>query len=63
MSTQKYQKLYTITLKNTQTDELETNHVFLHKMEYKRFAERINEIVYKDDNNVEWALQSIELKN
>lgn len=63
MSTQKYQKLYTITLKNTQTDELEINHIFLHKADYKKFTQRINEIVYKDDNNVEWALQSIELKN
>lgn len=63
MSTQKYQELYTITLKNTQTDELETNHIFLHKADYKKFTQRINEIVYRDDNNVEWALKSIELKN
>lgn len=54
-----YQQLYTITLHEPISNKEETNQAFLYKREYKNMSKRINEIVYVDEDNKEWALKSI----
>jgi hypothetical protein len=40
------------------TGEIEESRVFLHKRDYAKMCNRINEIVYVD-NDKEWALKQI----
>ena len=52
-------KIYLITLRCVCTNQVEDNKVFLFSREYKRMRKQINEVVYTDENNNEWALMSI----
>jgi hypothetical protein len=61
MSTQKYASLYSITLHQTDTNQTEISNIFLIKREYAKLVRRINEIVYVDEDNKEWALKEIKL--
>ena len=54
-----YQKLYAITLYDPISNEEEHNQVLLHVKEHKAMSKRIDEIVYVDEDNKEWALKSI----
>ena len=54
-----YQKLYAITLYDPINNEEEHNQVLLHRREHKAMSKRIDEIVYVDEDNKEWALKSI----
>ena len=54
-----YQKLYAITLYDPITNEEEHNQALLHVKEHKTLAKRINEIVYIDEHDKQWALKSI----
>ena len=57
------QDLYTITLHEPISNQTETNQVFLHRREYKSMLARLNEIVYVDEEDKEWALQEIKLND
>ena len=61
MSTQKYASLYSITLYQPATNQIEISNIFLIKREYAKLVRRINEIVYVDEDNKEWALKEIKL--
>jgi hypothetical protein len=54
-----YQKLYAITLYDPISNKEEHSQVLLHVKEHKTMRKRIDEIVYVDENNKEWALKSI----
>ena len=64
MSTQKYASLYSITLHQPDTNQTEVSSMFLIKREYKNMLAKVNEIVYVDEEDKEWALKQIkEIKN
>ena len=52
-------EIYLITLHCIDTNELEENKIFLSSREYKKMRNQINEVVYTDEKNNEWALMSI----
>ena len=52
-------ELYLITLSCIDTNEVEENKIFLSSREYKKMRNQINEVVYTDEKNNEWALMSI----
>jgi hypothetical protein len=52
-------ELYLITLRCVDTNEVEENKVFLFSREYKKMRKQINEVVYTDDEDKQWALISI----
>ena len=43
-----------------ETNELETNKVFLTIRDYQTIIKQINEVVYIDDDDKQWALKQIE---
>jgi hypothetical protein len=55
-----YQRLYAITLYNPMSNEEQHNQVLLHVKEHRTMRKKIDEIVYIDEDNKEWALKSIE---
>ena len=57
------QELYTITLYEPITGKTEISQVLLHKRGYKNMSKRLNEIVYIDEEDKEWALQEIKLND
>jgi hypothetical protein len=59
MSTQNYVSLYNMTLHQPDTNQTEIHHIFLFKREYAKMVRTINEIVYVDEDNKEWALKEI----
>ena len=61
MSSQKYVSLYSMTLHQPDTNQIEVSNMFLLKREYTELIRRINEIVYVDEDNKEWALKEIKL--
>ena len=61
MSSQKYVSLYSMTLHQPDTNQTEISNIFLIKREYTKLVRRINEIVYVDEDNKEWALKEIKL--
>ena len=64
MSSQTYASLYSITLYEPTTNQTEVSSVFLIKREYNKMLAKVNEIVYVDEQNKEWALKQIkEIKN
>jgi len=54
------QNMYSITIQCTTTEEIEHNKAFLFVNDYKKMVTRINEIIYTDETNKEWALKKIE---
>lgn len=52
-------EIYLITLRCIATNETEENKVFLFSRYYLKMRKQINEVVYIDENNNEWALVSI----
>lgn len=52
-------EIYLITLRCITTNETEDNKVFLFNRDYIKMRNQINEVVYIDENNNEWALVSI----
>lgn len=52
-------EIYLITLRCIATNETEENKVFLFSRDYLKMRKQINEVVYIDENNNEWALVSI----
>ena len=59
MRTQTYTSLYTITLYEPTTDQTEVSSVFLTRRGYKNMLAKVNEIVYVDEEDKEWALKQI----
>ena len=53
-------KVYSITIECVETKETETNKVFLTFRDYQTITKQINEVVYIDDDNNQWALKKIE---
>jgi hypothetical protein len=51
---------YNISLECVETNEQEDSKALLRKLDYKRMTKCINEIIYIDDNNKQWALIKIE---
>jgi hypothetical protein len=51
-------EFYLIVLECISTGEVEESRVFLHRRDYRSMRNRINEVVYVD-NNKEWALKEI----
>lgn len=52
--------MYSITIECIETNEVETNKVFLTFRDYQTIIKQINEVVYTDDDNNQWALKKIE---
>ena len=52
--------VYNITIECVKTKEIETNKVFLTFRDYQKIIKQINEVVYIDDNDKQWALIKIE---
>ena len=52
--------IYQVTLQCSETNEVEHGKVFLLINEHKKMTNQINESVYIDDNNKQWALIKIE---
>tara|TARA_R110000868_G_scaffold371378_2_gene634909 strand:+ start:1578 stop:1760 length:183 start_codon:yes stop_codon:yes gene_type:complete len=52
--------VYNITIECVETNELETNKVFLTIRDYQTIIKQINEVVYIDDDDKQWALKQIE---
>jgi hypothetical protein len=52
--------VYNITIECVETKETETNKVFLTSRDYQTIIKQINEVVYIDDDNNQWALKQIE---
>jgi hypothetical protein len=50
-----------MTLHQPDTNQTEVHHIFLLKREYTKMVRTINEIVYVDEDNKEWALKKINL--
>lgn len=63
MSSQKYVSMYRMTLYESTTNETEVSNIFLLKREYKNMLAKVNEIVYVDQQNKEWALKEIKEDN
>jgi len=64
MRTQTYTSLYSITLYELTTNQTEVSSVFLTRRGYKNMLAKVNEIVYVDEEDKEWALKQIkEIKN
>ena len=59
MTTQTYESLYSITLYELTTNQTEVSSVFLTKRGYKNMLAKVNEIVYVDEEDKEWALKQI----
>jgi len=53
-------KVYRITIECVETKESETNKVFLTIRDYQQIIKQINEVVYIDDDDKQWALKKIE---
>lgn len=52
--------VYNITIECVETKEAETNKVFLTIRDYQTITKQINEVVYIDDDDKQWALKKIE---
>ena len=52
--------VYSITIECVETNEVETNKVFLTIRDYQQIIKQINEVVYIDDDDKQWALKQIE---
>ena len=52
--------MYNITIECVETKESETNNVFLTIRDYQTIIKQINEVVYIDDDDNQWALKQIE---
>jgi hypothetical protein len=52
--------VYNITIECVETKEIETNKVFLTFRDYQKIIKQINEVVYIDDDDKQWALIKIE---
>jgi hypothetical protein len=52
--------VYNITIECVETNEAETNKVFLTIRDYQQIIKQINEVVYIDDDDKQWALKKIE---
>jgi hypothetical protein len=52
--------VYNITIECVETKQVETNKVFLTIRDYKKITKQINEVVYIDDDDKQWALIKIE---
>ena len=52
--------MYSITIECVETKEAETNKVFLTIRDYQTIIKQINEVVYIDDDDKQWALKQIE---
>jgi hypothetical protein len=52
--------VYSITIECVETNEVETNKVFLTFRDYQTIIKQINEVVYIDDDDNQWALKQIE---
>ncbi len=52
--------MYNITIECFETKEVETNKVFLTIRDYQQIIKQINEVVYIDDDDKQWALKKIE---
>ena len=52
--------MYSITIECVETNEVETNKVFLTIRDYQQIIKQINEVVYIDDDDKQWALKKIE---
>jgi len=63
MSSQTYASLYSITLYEATTNKTEISSVFLIKREYNKMLSKVNEIVFVDEQNKEWALKNIKKNN
>ena len=63
MSSQTYASLYSITLYEATTNQTEVSSVFLIKREYNKMLSKVNEIVFVDEQNKEWALKNIKKNN
>jgi hypothetical protein len=59
MTTQTYTSLYSITLYELTTNQTEVSTVFLTRRGYKNMLAKVNEIVYVDEEDKEWALKQI----
>jgi len=59
MTSQTYASLYSITLHESTCNQTEVSSVFLIKREYNKMLSKVNEIVFVDEQNKEWALESI----
>jgi hypothetical protein len=53
-------EVYNITIECVETKEIETNKVFLTFRDYQKIIKQINEVVYIDDDDKQWALIKIE---
>jgi hypothetical protein len=53
-------KVYSITIECVETNEVETNKVFMTFRDYQTIIKQINEVVYIDDDDNQWALKQIE---
>lgn len=54
------QNIYKVTMECVETKELETNKAFLRISDYQKIIKQINEVVYIDDDDKQWALIKIE---
>jgi hypothetical protein len=52
--------VYNITIECVETNEVETNKVFMTFRDYQKIIKQINEVVYIDDDDKQWALKKIE---
>jgi hypothetical protein len=52
--------VYNITLECVETKEVVTNKAFLKSRDYQKITKQINEVVYIDDDDKQWALIKIE---
>ena len=59
MSSQTYASLYSITLHESTCNKTEISSVFLIKREYNKMLSKVNEIIYIDEEDKQWALESI----
>jgi hypothetical protein len=52
--------VYSITIECVETKEVENNKVFMTFRDYQKITKQINEVVYIDDDDKQWALIKIE---